>query len=137
MERRYAESPIHRLLGLSLRVEGEGRVVVDYDGRPEAANIHGTVAGATLSGLVDSAVMQATRTLLDPDASVATLDLKINFTRASRAGVPLSARSTVDHVGRSTAVGTARVEDPDGKLVALAVVTVSVRQARASARETA
>lgn len=128
MERSYGEAPIHRLLGLALRVEGAGRAIIDFDGRSDAANRHGIVAGSAISGMVDSAVVQACKTVLGSRDGVATLELKVNFVRPGRSGSPLTTHGRVEHLGSSTAVGMARVENGEGKLVALGTVTVSIKR---------
>jgi uncharacterized protein (TIGR00369 family) len=134
LERAYVDSPFHRLLGISLQVAEEGKSTVRFGGCPDAANRSGTLAGGSIGALIDSAVVQATRTMLGPDDEVATLEMKVNFTRASPAGEPLIARGHVEHLGRTTSVGMARVENARGTLIAVGLVTVSVRRVEAHAR---
>lgn len=133
MEQTYSESPVHRVLGLSLKVVGEGETIVEFNGARDAGNRRGNAAGGALTEMIDSAVVQASRTLLGPDDGVVTLELKVNFLRPGGPGVPLSTRGRIEHLGRSIAVGVGRVEDPQGKLVALGLVTVSVKRAVAPA----
>lgn len=128
MEAVYHESPIHRALGLVLRVEGDGEVVIAYDGSPEATNRRGNPAGGALAEMIDSAVVQAARTLLNAGDMGTTLELKVNYIRSAAPGERLTTRGTVDHIGRSTAVGHGRVTDEEGRLVALGLVTVSLRR---------
>jgi len=52
--------------------------------------------------------------------------------RAAPADLKLSARARLDHFGRTTAVGSARVEDENGRLYALGIVTVSIKKAEAA-----
>jgi uncharacterized protein (TIGR00369 family) len=133
MEGSYLESNIHRVLGLSLQVVGKGEVIVAYDGRADAGNRRGIAAGGALTEMIDSAVVQASRTLLEPEDGLATLELKVNFIRPGEPGKALSTRARIEHSGRTTAVGVGRVEDGAGRLVAIGVVTVSVTRVAAAA----
>jgi uncharacterized protein (TIGR00369 family) len=128
MQERYTQSSIHSILGLTLKVLAEGEVEIHYDGRKEASNRRGNPAGGALAQMVDSAVMQSVGTLLNESDSITTLELKINYLRAAEAGAILVARGHVEHCGKSTAVGTARIEDAQHRPVAVAMVTVSIRR---------
>lgn len=129
MEDRYVQSNIHSILGLTLNVLAEGEVEIHYDGRKEASNRRGNPAGGALAQMVDSAVMQSVGTLLTESDFITTLELKINYLRAAEPGASLIARGRVEHCGKSTAVGTARIEDSQHRAVAVAMVTVSIRRA--------
>jgi uncharacterized protein (TIGR00369 family) len=131
MEKHYPLSPIHATLGLSLTVPGEGEAIITFDGDPRATNRRGDAAGGTLAQMIDSAVVQASRTRLGATDSTVTIELKVNYIRAAPANLKLSARGTLDHFGRTTAVGNARIEDESGKLYALGIVTVSIKKADA------
>lgn len=128
MEAGYSDSPIHKVLGLSLSVKGAGEVEVTFDGRPDAGNRRGNIAGGALAQMIDSAVVQACRTLIAAADKVATLELKVNYVRPGQPGVALRTHAAIDYLGRSTAVGVGRVFDPAGELVAMGIVTVSVRR---------
>ena len=134
MEDGYGESPIHGALGLSLRVVGRGVVEIHYHGSDSAANRHGVVGGGALAAMVDSAVMQACRTTFESGDQAVTLELKTNYLKPAPKGQPLVATGTVEHSGRRTAVGTARVLDEAGDLVALGTVTISIRRSAAAAQ---
>jgi len=127
LERQYDESPVHRLLGMGLRVPAAGEALVSLRARPEVGNRNGSVAGGVLGTMVDSAVCQAVRTVVAADLRTWTLEMKINYLRRAEVGTELTARGRVEYVGRSTAVGIGRVTGPDGELLAVGVVTVSLR----------
>jgi len=129
LEQRYPRSPIHASLGLTLEVVAPGEALIHYDGTPGAANTLGNPSGALLAAMVDSAVMQAVLTRLEPDDRTTTLELKINYLRGSAPGGTLVARGELEHLGRSTAVGIARIADAGGKVVAVGTVTASIRRA--------
>jgi uncharacterized protein (TIGR00369 family) len=129
LEQRYPRSPIHSSLGLTLEVVAAGDVRIHYDGTPGAANTVGNPSGALLAAMVDSAVMQAVLTRLEPDDHTTTLELKINYLRGSAPGGSLVGRGRLEHLGRTTAVGIARIADASDKVVAVGIVTASVRRA--------
>lgn len=129
MEQHYPLSPIHATLGLNLIVPGEGESIITFDGDPRATNRRGDAAGGTLAQMIDSAIVQSARTRLGATDSTVTIELKVNYVRAAPAKLKLSARGKLDHFGRSTAVGSARVEDEHGVLYALGIATVSIRKA--------
>ena len=132
MEGFYDTSPIHRTLGLKLKVPGDGEAVIVFDGSPGSTNRRGDAAGGAIAQMIDSAVVQAARTRLAHTDSTVTIELKVNYIRAAPAKLNLSARGSLDHFGRTTAVGSARVEDETGKLYALGIVTVSIKTAAAA-----
>jgi uncharacterized protein (TIGR00369 family) len=128
MEAEYPDSPIHATFGFGLHVVGEGTVEVAYHGAVAGLNRHHVVAGGTLASMLDSAIVQACRSQLSPDARLATIEMKVNFVRALRSDCPVKATGVVDHMGKSTAVGSARVLDDSGTLYALGIATVAVRR---------
>jgi uncharacterized protein (TIGR00369 family) len=132
MEGHYDTSPIHRTLGLKLKVPGDGEAVIVFDGSPGSTNRRGDAAGGALAQMIDSAVVQAARTRLGHTDSTVTIELKVNYLRAAPAKLNLSAKGQLDHFGRTTAVGSARVVDETGKLYALGIVTVSIKKADAA-----
>jgi uncharacterized protein (TIGR00369 family) len=136
MEDIYGASPIHRILGLTLRVPGAGQAIVEYDGRSDAGNRLGIAAGGALAEMIDSASFQACRTLLEPDDHIITLEAKINFLRPGEAGIRLEAVGVAEHVGRTTAVGTARILTPEKKVVAMGTVTLSIKRGSAGKANT-
>ena len=128
LEQRYPTSPIHASLGLTLEVAAHGEALIHYDGSPGAANTLGNPSGALLAAMVDSAVMQSVLTTLEPGDHTTTLELKINYLRSSQAGGSLVGRGHLEHLGRITSVGIARIEDAAGKVVAIGTVTASIRR---------
>lgn len=126
LESRYPGSPIHASLGLTLEVSAPGEALIHYAGLPGATNTLGQPSGALLAAMVDSAVMQSVLTRLEQGDHTTTLELKINYLRGSASGGTLVARGHLEHLGRTTAVGIARVEDSHGKVVALGTVTASI-----------
>ena len=125
----YKESPIHSVLGLSLKVMAAGEVEILYDGRKNATNRRGNPSGGALAQMVDSAVMQSVATLINKADLITTLELKINYLRAAEPGTPLVAKGRIEHCGKTTALGVVRIEDMQDRVVAVAMVTISIRRA--------
>ncbi|BCB90033.1 PaaI family thioesterase [Phytohabitans suffuscus] len=126
-ERVYDESPLHRLLGMSLRVVGPGQTAVSLHARQELGNRNGSVAGGVLTTLIDSAVGQAARSATAANVRTWTQEMKVNFVRRGRVGARLTAHASLEHSGRTSAVGVGRVLDDEGNLLAVGIVTVVLR----------
>ena len=91
----------------------------------------GMFYGGVLTTLADSAINTAVTSTLPPATSFGTLDLKVNFLRpVIPDGRDLSARATVEQRGRTIAVSTARIEDADGRLVAMASGSSMISEGR-------
>lgn len=129
IEKGYGESPVHAALGLSLEITDSGDVKIHYRGLRDAQNRRGNLAGGAIAQMVDSAIVQNCRAMLSHQDKLVTLELKINYVRAGSPGVHVVAYGCIDHLGRTTAVGRARVEDQNGKLIALGSATVSIQRA--------
>jgi uncharacterized protein (TIGR00369 family) len=126
-EAAYVESPLHRHLGLVLRVEGPGEVIVRLTPPPWTANRNGTIAGGILTTMIDSAVCQAARTLAEPHLRVWTLAMNVDFIHPARLGSDLVVRGRIESMRRTIAVGTGRALGPDGDLLAVGLVTATLR----------
>ena len=74
-----------------------------------------------MTALADATINTAVMTTLPAGTSFGTLDLKVNFLRpVTPDGRDLVARATVEQRGRTIAVTTCRIDDADGKRVAMA-----------------
>jgi uncharacterized protein (TIGR00369 family) len=101
-----------------LEVE-DGRAV--FSARPGAAfrNPHGTMHGGWASTVLDSALGCAVHSTLAPGERFATLELKVNLTRAITTGTgELVATGRIVSRGRRVATSEARLEDEEGRLYA-------------------
>lgn len=126
-EAAYLESPLHQHLGLVLRVEGPGEAVVTLTPPFWTANRNGTISGGVLATVIDSAVCQAARSLADPRLHVWTVAIDVNFVRPGRLGSDLMVRGRIESMGRTIAVGVGRALNPDGELLAVGIVTATLR----------
>lgn len=129
IEQGYGESPVHAVLGLSLEIADSGEATIFYKGARDAQNRRGNLSGGAIAQMVDSAIVQSCRAMLTHHDKLVTLELKINYVRAGAPGVHLMARGSIDHLGRTTAVGHARVEDINGTLIALGIATINIQRA--------
>ncbi|MET0628993.1 MAG: PaaI family thioesterase [Acidimicrobiia bacterium] len=119
------EMPIMKLLGIQL----DGPPVPDaytavLVATPDTLNLNGVVHGAAIATLVDHAGGYGARRLLGRGG--VTSDLHIRFLSAGRAGSVLTAESRVVRAGRSQIVMDVRVTDDDGRLIAVADLSLAV-----------
>ncbi|HEX5088960.1 MAG TPA: PaaI family thioesterase [Nocardioides sp.] len=121
--------PAVRTLGLEPVEANPGRVSFRLDPDEYHLNPFGIVHGGVLAAVVDTAMGCAVHSLLPPAVGYVTAELSIRFLRpAVLSGGPLVCTGEVDHQGRTTMVASARVEDADGRLIALASSTCLVRR---------
>ncbi|AQZ94327.1 PaaI family thioesterase [Halopseudomonas phragmitis] len=114
-------SDFTRLIGLEFRhiSTGECHLYLDIDQRH--FNSTGRVHGGVVFTLLDSAMGAAAFSVLEPDEVTATVECKINYTRAVTGGT-LDGRGKVVHAGTRTVVVDGEVWQ-DGVLVAKALGT--------------
>ena len=85
------------------------------------APVKGRLYGGATAFLAGTAIDGAVQTTALAGTAFAPVDLKVYFLRpAAPDGRDLTAEGTVAHRGRSVAIGTSKVFDADGKMVALA-----------------
>ena len=126
-----ALSPNCSLLGMRFVDVAEGMVTIAAPASVWFCTGFGTFYGGVLSALADAAINTAVTTTLDPGTSFGTLDLKVNFLRpVTPDGRDLVVRASVEQRGRTIAVSTARIDDPDGKRVAMASGSAIISEGR-------
>ncbi len=126
-----AASPNCALLGLRFVEVGAGNVTLAMPASLWFCTGFGTFYGGVLTALVDTAINTAVTTTLPPGTSFGTLDLKVNFLRPVKPdGRDLVANATVEQRGRTIAVSTARIDDADGKRVAMATGSAMISEGR-------
>ena len=127
-----APAPCCSLLGLRFVEAAEGSVTLTAPASLWFCTGFGTFYGGVLSALADAAINAAVTTTLPPGASFGTLDLKVNFLRpVTPDGRDLVVRATVEQRGRTVAVSTARIDDADGRRVAMATGSAMISEGRA------
>ena len=124
-----APPPVATLLGISLASFKDGEAVVTLAAGDSHTNPMGTVQGGVLAAIADAAMGWAFMTTLGDGESYTTVEMKINFVRAVRAG-RIAARARVKNAGRTLGLIECDVLDDAGKLLAHAVGTCMIlRQA--------
>ena len=124
-------SPNCSLLGLRFIEAAEGAVTLSMPASLWFCTGFGTFYGGALVALADTAINSAVTTTLPPGTSFGTLDLKVNFLRpVTPDGRELVARATVEQRGRTIAVTTCRLDDADGKRVAMATGSARISPGR-------
>ena len=113
--------PIYQLTGLEQIEVGDGEAAMRLPATEWLNSPVGRLQGGTLAMLADMTMMNAALTTAAAGMAIAGLDLKVNYLRPAVAdGRDLVARAAVVHSGRTLAVCQARIENADGKAVALA-----------------
>lgn len=132
MQRGEASPPAAAtLLGMRLASFASGEAKVELDATSAHGNPMGTVQGGIIAAIADAAMGWAYMTTLGEGESYTTVEMKINFLRAVRAG-RLSARARVKNAGRTLGLIECDVLDPGDKLVAHAVSTCMILRAAPS-----
>jgi uncharacterized protein (TIGR00369 family) len=124
-------SPNCSLLGLRFVEAAEGSVTLAAPASLWFTTGFGTFYGGVLAAFADAAMNAAVTTTLPPGASFGTLDLKMNFLRpVTPDGRDLLVTANVEQRGRTIAVSTARIDDADGKRVAMATGSAMIAEDR-------
>lgn len=91
----------------------------------------GTIYGGLLAYVADIALTGAIGSTLDRDEISAALDLKVQFLRpVFPDGRDLQVTARVMHRGRSFAAARAEIKNADGKVIALATSSATIRKGR-------
>jgi uncharacterized protein (TIGR00369 family) len=114
--------PIARLLGFSLKAIEPGRAIFEMDVDERHHNPMGTLHGGIYCDLSDAAMGYAYASTLGEAETFTTVELKINFFRAMRAG-KIIAEARVVRAGSTLGYVECDVKDGAGKLVARAAST--------------
>ena len=119
--------PFAELKGVNFVEADKDRVVATMQVRPELCTLFHTIHGGAIMALADSVGAAATIINLPEDAKgTTTLESKTNFIGGAKEGTTITATATPVHRGRRTQVWTTRIEDEDGKLVAIVTQTQMV-----------
>ena len=124
----FARQAAMRLIGATLVEVAPGRTAIELPVRAELTQQHGFVHGGVVGMIADSAGGYAAFTLMPADASVLTVEYKINLL-APATGETLLARGEVSRPGRTVSVVRADVVGVAGgreKLVATMQQTLMV-----------
>jgi acyl-CoA thioesterase len=116
--------PFADLIGLTVDHAADGKSRCHVVLRPELLNPHGVAHGAVAYALADTGMGAALYTLLDPEESCATIEIKIVYLSSARAG-ELVCNTRVVRKGSRVAVLDSEIFESD-RLVAMALGTYSI-----------
>lgn len=125
LARRLRASGTTRLFGFELDSAEPGRVVLALRVRARHKQVHGVVHGGVLAGLADTAAALATYLALPHGTRLATVELKINYLEPVEGGT-LLAEGRLLRKGKTLAVAECDVRDTNARLVAKALLTLSI-----------
>jgi uncharacterized protein (TIGR00369 family) len=128
---RYSNPVTH--FGFQLAKAEHGRAVFRMPVLDLHKQVHRVVHGGVVATLADTAGGFASFLAAPPGSRVATIEMKINFLEAVADG-EIKADARVLRAGRTTIVVDCDVTDQDGRLVAKALMTFSVRRPEPSAK---
>lgn len=106
--------PLYIHLGFELDALDDGRSQVRLKFQPHLGNSRGEVHGGTVAAIVDAAMSQAVRSLIDREMGVATMNM--NFSYLAPAKGEIICKGTVIKRGRSIMFTEAEVFGEDGVL---------------------
>jgi uncharacterized protein (TIGR00369 family) len=122
----YGDFPLRRYLGLGFGSDdGPGRAQAVLTLGAEHLNPNGTVHGAVLFAMVDTAMGKATMSVLSSGQFCASVDVQFRFVRPASTG-SLLADVEVLKRGRSVVHLDGRVTDGDDRLIATASGTFAI-----------
>jgi len=117
-----ATFPVATLIGLVFAELEPGRAVFRLDVGERHHNPMGTLHGGVMTDLADSAMGWAFAATMADGEAFTTVELKVNFLRAVRAGL-LTAEAKLVKGGSTIGYVECEVKDDQGRLVAKAAST--------------
>ena len=123
-----APSPLLQSLGDGELVEfvaAESRAVMAFTGKLDFCHSGNVVQGGFVTAWLDSAMAHATVLATEGAMAPATLEIKVNFFRATNPG-RVRVEGWVERLGRSIAFLEGRVSAADGEVLATATSTVKL-----------
>jgi molybdopterin converting factor subunit 1 len=113
------------LLGMRPLHLEPGHMRFEFRATEQFLNPAGVVQGGFLTAMLDETMGPAALSMLGPGHFIPTLELKVSFLRAARAG-RLVADGRVVHMGKSVAFLEGSLADEDGEVVATSTATARV-----------
>ena len=119
------KNPFWALLGMEIIEIKKGWAKIRLPFSEKLANGIGVAHGGAIFSPADSAVGMALVGLINKDESIATLEMKINYTRPFTRG-EIVAEAKIVHKGTMTAIGDVDVRDEKDNLIAKGLVTYAI-----------
>ncbi|MFL6721975.1 MAG: PaaI family thioesterase [Sphingomonas sp.] len=104
----FERQGLMRLIGAELIEVRDGRAVIEIPYRDDLTQQHGYFHAGVVSSIADNAAGYAAYSVMPPDASVLTIEFKINLTNPA-SGERLRAEAAVRKSGRTLVVVSATV----------------------------
>ncbi len=124
-EAEYGDFPLRRYLGIEMVEAEPGTGLARVQLAEQHANPNDVAHGAVLFAMVDTAMGQATMSLLDEGLFCASVDVQMRFIRPVSTGVVV-AEAKVLKKGRSVVHLEAHVADDADRLIATASGTFAI-----------
>ncbi len=121
LKREIRQIPFPSFLGNRITLLKPGFAGVSVRYKKELTQGYGYLHGGVIASLVDTAAAFATRTLIEPEDKLVTLEMKINYINPAQTDI--QATAWVIHKGRRTVVIEVVVKDKKKALCAKALVT--------------
>lgn len=116
--------PLYIHLGFTLDALDDGRSQVRLGFQPHLGNSRGEVHGGTVAAIIDAAMSQAVRSLVDREMGVATMTMNLNYLAPAKGEI--ICRGAVIKRGRSIMFTEAEVFGEDGALACRASATYRI-----------
>jgi uncharacterized protein (TIGR00369 family) len=113
----FSRQRVMKTMGITLESVEPGEIQLHMPFREELTQQNGYLHAGVLSTALDSACGFSAYTLMSTDASVLTIENKINLLRPAGKG-PFRVAARVIKAGRTVIVSEGKLYDADGKLVA-------------------
>jgi uncharacterized protein (TIGR00369 family) len=128
LDGRLPAPPICQLTGLRIVDAEEGGATFALPATPWLTNPTGFLQGGAIALLADTTLACAAQSTCPPRTTATPLDLRVQYVRPVPAdGRDLIGRARIVHRGRSMAIATTEIENPEGKRVAAATGTALIR----------
>ena len=111
-----------RLLGIEIDTIEPGRAVLSVEVRKELKQLQGVMHGGAIASLIDTAVAFAIIGVSEPEDRFTTVEMKVNYLSAIRAG-RVTAEARLIRDGRRIIVAECDVFDDKGRLAAKGLLT--------------
>lgn len=135
----FARQKVMETIGASLTRVSPGEVEIELPFRDDLTQQHGFLHAGVVTAIVDSACGYAAMTLMPADATVLTIEYKVNFVSPAKSGARMIARGHVTKPGRTVTVCSGDVVAQSvgqEKLVATMLGTmITLRDDQARGRE--
>lgn len=120
-------SPIAVTIGIKLIEVRKGKVIMDFEPQEYHYNPIGSVHGGVISTVLDSVMGCTVHSRLPQGTGYTTLELKVNFIRpiTVKSG-KIKSTGKIIHLGKTTALVEANLEDEAGKVYAHGVSTCMI-----------